>query len=234
MLVFNVPAQTAHGTLTEVGHGQYEYVPAPDYYGPDDFQFTATATGDPACGDQGWGHDGPLESAPATVDIDVIARFTRVGEGGIKKFTFPDDDEELTTVELRGPGYADVQVRNNQTGAAASGDIQRIVLNGTSEKSSLTVSTKGRGSDTTAGDIIVEDGSLRSLTAKTVDIVGDGITLTADGYIGSIRVRDICNGADIIMPGAGAAKGIRIKAGVLGQDTDIVLGSYLRSLAAIQ
>jgi len=232
-LVFNAPAQTAEGgSLIEIGHGHYRYEPDPEYYGPDTFTFTITDTGDPAGGDQGWGFDSARTSDTITVDIDVIERWTRVGQGGLRKFTFPDGNGNSVTIRLAGPGYANVMVANNQTGSAASGDVRKIKLY-TTLGSALRIDVAG-GACTTVHDIMVEEGFLGSLKAKTTDIVGSGINVTGNGYIASLYIHDTRNGADIIMPGTGAAKGITIKAGQLYPGTDIVLGSYLKRLTATQ
>ncbi len=56
-LSYAISAYPTHGTLTQVTSTTYSYLPAPDYHGPDAFQFVA--------------NDHDLTSAPAVVTLDV-------------------------------------------------------------------------------------------------------------------------------------------------------------------
>jgi VCBS repeat-containing protein len=58
-LTYAVATPPAHGTLTPTGNGAYTYTPAPGYYGPDAFTFTAS--------------DGTNTGGPATVSVRVDA-----------------------------------------------------------------------------------------------------------------------------------------------------------------
>jgi len=69
--VFTITLAPGHGTLTEVSHGVYEYVPDADYNGTDEFRFTVTDTGDPAGGDLGWGYGDPETSDQTAVTVTV-------------------------------------------------------------------------------------------------------------------------------------------------------------------
>jgi hypothetical protein len=69
-------------------------------------------------------------------------------------------------------------------------DASGIVLTATTAASSLSISTRGRGSETSVGDIIVE-GALRSLTAPTTDLRGD---VTVQQGIKSLRLDDLLGG----------------------------------------
>ena len=126
----------------------------------------------------------------------------------------------LTTFALKGDGTGEV------TGGS---DFSEVTLNSTNEKTKLVITTKGRGLRASVGNITV-NGSLNSIIAKTTDLVGAGIVVIGNGYVKSIQLHDIRNGADIVIPGDGSARGVTIKAGSLGNDTDIILGSYLKSL----
>ena len=78
---------------------------------------------------------------------------------------------------------------------------------------------------------------LGRLSAKTTNLGGAGIAPeegTTEFYIGSIQLGNISDGADLIMLGANAAKGISIQAGTLAAGTDITLGSYLSKLSVVQ
>ncbi len=142
--------------------------------------------------------------------------------------SFQDQDGDLVTISLRGNGSAEVFFDD-----VGPRDVSRIVLSGTDYKSSLTIATKG---ETSVGQILIEDGSLGKILGKTTDIVGAGIEATGSGagqgYVGSIQVRDFKNGADVVLPGAGALKGVTVKVSRIYADTDITLGSYLKSFTA--
>src|SRR5687767_13687207 len=81
--------------------------------------------------------------------------------------------------------------------------------------------------------------ALKALTALKSDLVGDGVHMT--GYLGTLKVKDVLNGADIILDGAAPAlprnAATRITAGrILGtaaDPTDIRTAVPLASLTAV-
>ncbi len=205
------PAISNDGTLT--------FTPASDAAG------SATVTA--VLKDDGGIANGGVDTSDGQTFLITIGHEVDLDAKG--KWQGWDANNEWLTISLTGPGTGTLLFPED-----GNCDPIRLTLQDTTDKSSLKISTKGRGSDTTIGDIVIESGLLRRLTAKTTDIVGDGISATGNGYIGSVYVRDIRNGADIVLPGTGATRGITIKAGVLYSDTDIVLGSPLKSLTAVQ
>jgi hypothetical protein len=66
-----------------------------------------------------------------------------------------------------------------------------------------------------------------------VDLVGAGIQMTGNGYIASVQLHDLLNGADIVMPGA-TTKGVSIKAHSLSSGTDVNVASPLKSFTVAQ
>ncbi|MBL8335243.1 MAG: tandem-95 repeat protein, partial [Rhodoferax sp.] len=74
-LLFNLVSGPAHGTLVQNPGGSWSYLPNPDYFGADSFQFSVTDAGEYfTCG---CGIDyvsQSLTSAPVTVSIQVMGR----------------------------------------------------------------------------------------------------------------------------------------------------------------
>lgn len=101
------------------------------------------------------------------------------------KWTFADADGDQVTVALGGKAGSAQIVRAVAPGQP--GDIVEIVLDGTDAKSSLSIKTKGKGAETTVGDIAV-NGSLKSLTAKTTDLGG---SMRVGGYLGKLVMDDV-------------------------------------------
>lgn len=169
--------------------------------------------------------NGQLIESGLPSEISVTAQ-------GKTAVSFQDGTGDWVTVSLRGNGTAELYF--DDTGPR---DMSRIVLSGTDARSSLMIKTKGAGSSTTVGQILIEDGSLGKILAKTTDVIGAGIEATGSGwgkgYVSSMQVRDFKNGADILLAGTSAPRGITIKAGRLYADTDITLGSYLKTFMAI-
>jgi len=165
-----------------------------------------------------------------------------LGDGQAKSVTYTDTDGTSVTVSLKG-GMADVRFvgddlqqlpdKKGVTVAGANVVLVDIVVTAGGDRTSLTFKTKG-GDGLATVDEITSSTALGKLFGKTVDLVGSGISLSGTGYIGSIQLHDIKNGADIIMAGTGATKGVTLKLGTLYPGSDIVLGSPLKSLSATQ
>lgn len=112
-------------------------------------------------------------------------------------FSGTDADGDQYTVRLTGGG---TMVVTPQDG----GGIQSIALSNTTEKSALTISVRraNAGSGAVALGAITHNDTfpLKSIFAPQVDLVGAGLTW-GDAAIGSIRFRDILNGADVTVGG---------------------------------
>ena len=83
-LTYNAPSTTAHGTLTGTVPN-LTYTPALNYTGPDSFTFTV--------------NDGALNSAPATININVIA--ANDAPAAVNN-TYPANEDNLLTVAAPG------------------------------------------------------------------------------------------------------------------------------------
>ncbi len=152
-------------------------------------------------------------------------------------YSYTDANGDVVTVKLSGATDTTTMKLYFESDPAAEGfadDVQEIELTGTGRKTQLSISVKanklaGDGT-TTVEEISVTDGVLKAIKAKTTDLVGDGLVANAGGYVSAIDIRNLTNGADIILPGEGAAKGVSIKAGQFEEDTDVTLGSPLKGL----
>lgn len=122
-------------------------------------------------------------SAAADVELYPSNLYTRMTHAS--KVTFEDDAGQRVTVSFSGPGYADIRTTNGLTQRYMSGDIQRIVFGGTTEKSQLKIATRGDG--TTVGDIVAR-GPLKAITGKGVTLTGD---IEIAGSISKIVLGDV-------------------------------------------
>lgn len=152
---------------------------------------------------------------------------------GKKGLTLTDEDGDTVTIKFSGPGAAAV-IQDDPDGDG-SGAIQEIVLSNTDPlKSKLTVTVKKARGAVGEGIGFVEIGrvsgtGLKSFTAKTANLVGDGIDL--EGYLGSLVLYDVLNGADITAAGTADQK-TSLTAHVIGDGTEIDLSSQLSKLTA--
>jgi len=96
------------------------------------------------------------------------------------KLTLKDCNNNDVTFMLAGTGYGEIDCDDC--------DFSSITLYDTTEKSVLTIKTKGK-TETSIGDIIV-NGSLKRILAKTTDLRGD---ITVTGSLGSITFDDIAD-----------------------------------------
>ena len=110
--------------------------------------------------------------------------------------------------------------------------LEGVTLAGTTNRSSLVFRTNRDGDGLATIGYIAGSGELGKLSGNTLDLIGQGILMTGAGCIGSVVLHDVRGGADIVMEGDGATRGVRIKAGRLLGGTDIVSDSYLKSLVA--
>ena len=112
--------------------------------------------------------------------IEVSLRTVQLDAKGKAQFT--DASGDLVTVMLKGGGTGTLYFA--QSGNC---DLERIELTGTTAKSSLVITVKR--SETTVKEIIVH-GSLKSLIAKTTDLLG---RITIDGSIKTLVMDDVAD-----------------------------------------
>jgi len=94
------------------------------------------------------------------------------------RLTITDDSGNPLKVSLRGDGWG--QIVDGDEG------VGRIVLHGTTSRSSLTIRSRGEFDV----DDIVADGSLRSITGKKVNLLGD---ITIDGALGRLVLGNVAD-----------------------------------------
>jgi len=178
----------------------------------------------------GWSD--PVSATVRVVDLVTIGSKSVQTHGGNQKARraparFTDPDGTGVSISLKGYGVVGVTL-------GADGYVDRIeVAEWSDGRAALTIVTDAGGDGGTEVGRIVSSTSLGKITGKRVDLVGDGIAFTDGRYVGSIQVRDIKNGADVVIPGS-APKGVQIRAGVVHAGADVVLGSHIKKLTAIQ
>ena len=144
-------------------------------------------------------------------------------------FTFQDTDGDLVTVKLTSKtGTAAIQL--NDPDNDGKGTIERIELQGTGAKDKLEIIVK-KNKDT--GDGFIDVGriagpTLGTLAAKNSNLTGEGIVF--GGLVGSITVRDVENGADIIAGGTFETK-TKLAARDIGDGTVIDVDGQLKLTA---
>lgn len=165
------------------------------------------------------------------------------------KGTFTDADGDRYTIKLTGPGL--VSFAMNDLDGDKRGSIQQLKLTGTDpNKSVLSVSvSKFKGKKASpgvpaqpAGDGLVslaeilgvENAGLKSINAGTANLTGNGISF--NNYVGSVRVRDVANGADITT-GAHptlATKMTSLTMRNVGNGTTVTIGAPVNAITAVR
>lgn len=97
--------------------------------------------------------------------ISVTRRMENLNAKGVLQYT--DLDGTTVTVSLRGPGTGMVYFAHDGWCDATS-----IILSGTTDKSSLTIKTKGLGNGTSLGGVDTNGFPLSSIVALTTDLTG--------------------------------------------------------------
>ena len=245
---FGAPSQTSARLLPADALTRVRLVPSTGFTGAIDSGITFRAwdqsngtpggTADTISGNDTNAFSLDVGAADISVDLHVV-----IGSGQARSVSYTDADGTIVVISMKvgtaavmiaGEGLAQTITKKGLIVQGTNARTYSIDLSGTTTRSSLSASVK-RGSipGATVGRIT---GSLAvgSLKATGVDLIGDGIVMTGDGFISKVTLKSIANGADIAMPGTGAVKGVRITVGMIGDGTDMDLGSPLRSLKAAQ
>ena len=136
------------------------------------------------------------------------------------KTAFYDTDSDYTQISLKGPGTLEVLCMSDEPC-----DPSIIILDGTTDKSSLVITTKGRGSETNVDSIVV-NGSLKGITAKSTNLYGE-IDIT--GSLSSLNIGDVNDESSISVSSA-SSRGLSVKAGYIGE-ADLEFVGMLKNLA---
>ncbi len=148
---------------------------------------TLTLSGNPA-----YNIGSPNSAGVNVTDNDAAVFSINLDAKG--KAQFYDANGDLVTVSLTGGGTGTLYFAHD-----GPCDIDYIKLTGTTEKSSLTINTRG---STTINDIIVY-GPLKNISAKTTDLLGD---ITVNGWLGKIMMDDVADDHFINIGGSGQSK----------------------------
>lgn len=157
----------------------------------------------------------------------------RIGTGLPTRLTLLDADGSTVTLTMT-DGVAEIGLLGD--GLAAGEGRSTLAIAGVAEAGRITLSELGpraalsisaRGGDGLARVWeIAGAGMLRTLSARSADLVGGGIAF--GGTIGQIQVHDVLNGAGIVMESAEGAP--VIKAGRMGEGARIAFGGAISSL----
>ena len=174
--------------------------------------------------------------ASVTVTVIDAGLSVNIGVGGAKRVIYTDTGGATVTLSLTGgsgaltfdgSGLGQTQVKTDVHVTGTNVVLSEIALSGTDARSSLGLSTKlpKGGAPAPRVSLISGDDPLKSLSAPGVDLAGTGIAFTGAGYIASVVLHDIVDGADVALPGNGAVKGVAFTAHSLGLGTVVQLGS---------
>ncbi|KKK68451.1 hypothetical protein LCGC14_2943920, partial [marine sediment metagenome] len=167
--------------------------------------------------------------------IDVL-----LGTGEATYVSYTDDDGSVVWVNMyygsarmtfRGTDLTQETVGGVLTVSGTGVALDDVEVTESSVYSSLNFYVSG-GDGVTEVKRITGADPLGFLNASGVNLSGVGIEMTGDGYIGSIQLHNIIDGADILMSGAGPAGGVSVLVGSIGEGTDIHLGSGVLYLSA--
>jgi hypothetical protein len=127
------------------------------------------------------------------------------------------------------------QIVRQVADAAEPGDITRLILDGTDATTTFSITVKGTSGFTTLGNTDIS-GALKSLTARTTDLLGN---ITAVGPVREIGLRNVCEAAGqmagphtvSVGPLSGVNYGLSL---TLGSATDLTVNSQMpvKSIAA--
>jgi len=116
-------------------------------------------------------------------------------------------------------------------------DIYAIELQNTDARTGLSINVRRDRKSTTADGVtplpsLTGSASLGRLSGRNVDLTGKGIVLTGDGCISNIQLRDLVNGAGILMAGDKVTRGITIRVRNIRDATAMSIFSPIKRFSA--
>jgi len=220
-LIYQVVTGPSHGQLGAVVGSHVTYTPDPGFVGTDSFTFTVTDNGNPP----NYLLNVMASDQPATASLTVGER--RVGG----KQTYTDQSGDVVTLALAGPGGVELWFPH-----PGQADLQKAVVTGTTEKSTLAFTIKGTAATgllTTVGQFDVT-GSLAGLTGAMVSLTGN---LTVTGTLGKLTLDDVGRPAGdslIQIGGAATPKGGAVLVFDHVNDTAVLSGMPVASITATE
>ncbi|MCH9021799.1 MAG: right-handed parallel beta-helix repeat-containing protein [Planctomycetes bacterium] len=152
----------------------------------------------------------------------VVWQFGTVGVRRNVALTVVDPGDRAVIFRLGGDGFGEIKP-----------DFSQLDLTGTTLKSSLRITTRGRGSETTLGGIqVAGGGSLKAIMAKTTNIAGGGIEIPA-GTVSKILLKDINESVIIIGDAADSQAAVSIQLGRVS-NLKILSGTPIKSLTVVE
>jgi len=172
------------------------------------------------------GAPGKIKSAGAATMVESqLGDVTWLAKG---TGTFTDQDGDIYTVKLTGGGSVAVQI--DDADGDGRGAIGFIATENTTAKSALSITVKkAKTGDGIVTINAIAGGELKSITAKASDITGMGLDLS--GHLGTLTVRDILDGADVML-GGDSTKKTTVTVRQIGDGTEMNMGSVLTKLTA--
>jgi hypothetical protein len=167
---------------------------------------------------------------PAQPVLTIVPSFALGKDAGHPtKATFVDASGDTVVVSYSGPGRAEITLAG---GVADGADIGGINIAGSNIKSALTITAKGKGAFSTMGPIAVH-GSIKSITAKNIDLVTNGTVwgqISIEGAAKSIHLRDMISSEIKLGAAADSKVAIAIRSGL---DSDIDSEAYIKSFTCV-
>ena len=148
--------------------------------------------------------------------------------------TFTDSDGDKYTVRLTGPGLIGFVLDDPDHNGR--GGLSRISLDDTSGETSILSVTVERGlhgdGRVNIGAITgAPDAGLKILYAPTANITGGGVVFS--GTLGSVTVRDLADGADLLS-GTGENVKTSVRVHYIGDGSDLSIGTGLSLFKAVR
>jgi hypothetical protein len=152
--------------------------------------------------------------------------------------TYFDQDGDKYTIKLAGKTGSLLYYRTDPDGDG-KGPIELIELTGTlpdplKPKASLAITVRKSKTSTDGGTVglgAISGTGLRSISARKVNLTGDGIDL--NGYLGALTIGNILNGADVTtLTTTNPKQKTRISALAIGDGTTLNIVANVSSLTA--
>jgi len=143
-----------------------------------------------------------------------------------KTITLTDEDGDLYTIRLTGPGKIGYLL--DDIDLNGKGPLQKLVLDGTTfGESALTITVQKRGPNgdghVDIGEIVGTAGAgLKLLSAPAMNFIGDGINFS--GALGTVTIGDLPDAASLIGGAAAGGKSV-LRLHAVGDGTQISLGT---------